>query len=308
MTSFLKKIGIFIAPLLIGWFLAEFLLRTVPNDYKLKRAYLDIHSKEISTLILGHSHAFYGINPQILNDKAFNAAYVSQPLGYDLKLLEKYSDSLTSLKRIIIVISYPSLFLTLENSTEKYRLKNYYLYYGFNDGIPLKYKFETTAMDSYFNSFVIKDYYLDNENKMNSDSLGFGYKKSTHKINFKNDALRAVSRHTFNDTSHYQENINALKKMIAIAKDKKIKVYLITTPTTSEYYENINTRQWYKILKAMERLTNEKDVFYYNFMKSGEFNEEDFRDSDHLNNRGAKKFTDLLNNLFCKVNHFNLLK
>ena len=76
-------------PILVVAILMEILLRNMPNDYLFKKKYLDEHSSEIQTLILGSSHSFYGIDPAYFNSKTFNASHVSQTLNYDLEIFQK---------------------------------------------------------------------------------------------------------------------------------------------------------------------------------------------------------------------------
>ncbi len=61
----------------------EFLLRGIPNIYKLKKNYLDFHAREIKVLSICSSHIFFGINPDFLTMNSFNAAQVALPFYYD---------------------------------------------------------------------------------------------------------------------------------------------------------------------------------------------------------------------------------
>jgi hypothetical protein len=74
MKKYTIKIFLFFLPLLFIGFTMEFLLRNIPNDYKFKKAYLDENAEEVETLILGNSHAFFGVNPQYFSTNAFNAS------------------------------------------------------------------------------------------------------------------------------------------------------------------------------------------------------------------------------------------
>ncbi|HRB69044.1 MAG TPA: hypothetical protein PLC92_02955, partial [Chitinophagales bacterium] len=76
----------------------ELLLRDIPNDYSFKKNYLNTNSNNIEVLFLGSSHIYYGINPEYISQKSFNAAHISQSLNFDLAILEKYKDRWTNLK------------------------------------------------------------------------------------------------------------------------------------------------------------------------------------------------------------------
>ncbi len=76
-------------PIALFLLIGELALRNIPNDYSLKRDYLDKNAQNLKTLVLGSSHFYRGVNPDFLEQPAFNAAMVSQTLDYDLKILEK---------------------------------------------------------------------------------------------------------------------------------------------------------------------------------------------------------------------------
>ncbi|MFI8380425.1 hypothetical protein [Leeuwenhoekiella sp. NPDC079379] len=297
MKSFLKKILFFTAPLLIGLVILECLLRFLPNDYKFKKNFIDNNSEEIQTLILGNSHAFYGVNPEYLNKNSFNAAYVSQTLRYDLEIFRKYSNRLSKLENLVVAISYPSLFIDFKDTGENFRLKYYYIDYDFKSDIPLKYHFETTAMNLNSNLSNLRNYYLHQQDNLYSDTLGFGFEEnSIEPSDFKLDGKKAAQRHTINTSDELQININYLEEIVSLAKKKKIKLFFVTLPTTGYYYKSIEDEQFDKTLKIITELeNNNQNVFYYNFLKNDQFSLNDFRDSDHLNAKGAEKFTKLLN-------------
>ena len=114
MKKFLFHLSKIILPILFFFLVLEIAIRKIPNDYQLKKDYLDKNAAEINTLILGSSHTFYGLNPEYFSKKTFNAAYVSQSLDLDYEILKKYDSKLKNLKTVIVPISYFSLFETLD--------------------------------------------------------------------------------------------------------------------------------------------------------------------------------------------------
>ena len=120
----MKKFLIYISCVLIATvcFLGtgEFIARSVPNPYKYKEEWMQQHHNEVETLVLGGSHTFYGIKPDLFEGISFNLANVTQLLQYDLYLLNRYE--CPKLKTVIIPISYSTLFCgELENGKEWYR-------------------------------------------------------------------------------------------------------------------------------------------------------------------------------------------
>ena len=110
MKKFLKFILLFTLPIFILGLSSEYILRKIPNDYLLKKEFLDNNSDSIEVLFLGSSHAFYGVNPAYLSLNSFNAAIVSQTLDYDFEILKKYRNNWSNLECIVIPISYFSLY------------------------------------------------------------------------------------------------------------------------------------------------------------------------------------------------------
>ena len=69
--------------------LLELLIRNIPNDYKLKKSYLDENSNKIENIFLGSSHTYYGIRPEIIIGNSFNASHISQGIYCDYRILKK---------------------------------------------------------------------------------------------------------------------------------------------------------------------------------------------------------------------------
>ena len=162
MKKFIIKLILVITPFIIIAISMEYFLRQIPNDYMYKRNYLSEYSNEIETLIIGGSHSFYGINPDYFTTKTFNAGYVSQPLNFDFKILEKYQNDFKNLKTIIIPMSYPSLWTKLDGAVESWRIKNYVIYHKINYNFSLQNY--TEIFGNKFNISIQKlvSYYINN--------------------------------------------------------------------------------------------------------------------------------------------------
>ncbi|MDE6682021.1 MAG: hypothetical protein K2J87_01180, partial [Muribaculaceae bacterium] len=88
--------------LLIG----EFIVRSIEPPYSYKAEWLRKNGDKINTLVLGSSHTYYGVNPSILGDSAFNLANISQTPEYDFALLKEFHPYMKNLKRVILPVSY----------------------------------------------------------------------------------------------------------------------------------------------------------------------------------------------------------
>lgn len=297
MKKFLFHLSKIILPILFFFLVLEIAIRKIPNDYQLKKTYLDRNSAEINTLILGSSHTFYGINPEYFSKKTFNAAYVSQSLDLDYEILNAYESKFKNLKTVIIPISYFSLFETLETDVEKWRIKNYVLYYGLENQTDLNNNFEILNSDVKSNlKKTIKHYVLE-ESFLTSSNLGWGTNFNSNNKKTLEGAFTA-KKHTVKNFNLYNENLNSLDKIITLCKKNNVDIIFITTPTHKSYYQNLNKIQLEKTIKTISELVKKNsNCDYFNLLKSEKFTNEDFYDADHLNEIGAKKLSLFLNPL-----------
>lgn len=290
---------IFISATIIVLFIigCEFTLRKIPNDYNYKAKYLKEKGSEIETLILGSSHTFYGLNPSKFTSNTFNAGHSSQSLDLDVLIFEKYSGNMTSLENVIIPISYFSYPFTLNEGKSLDKITNYNIYYGINtSNNELKYNYEIFSKPLEKNKEIIKDYF-NKKNLLTIYENGYIKKRGIEKTPI-NDYKAAVKRHTFdiNDSSvklKMINNIRSLEKIIKSCQANNINVYLLSTPTSSTYYNAMNQNQFNNWKTTTNKLIIKyRNIKWINYLEnSNDFKQEDFRDSDHLSNKGAIKLS-----------------
>ncbi len=291
MKKFWLHILKIILPIFIFFLVLEIAIRKIPNDYQLKKAYLEKNAPKIKILILGSSHSFYGINPEYFSKHTFNAAYVSQTLDLDDELLQINKEKLTDLETVIIPISYASLFETLETDVEKWRLKNYILYYGFENKYHYTYNFETFNYDILLNLKKVIKHYVLNKSFITSSKLGWGTNFSS-KNNQKFEGEFTAKKHTVNNFKLFDANLKSLHKIIELCQKNKVKILFITTPTHASYSKNVNKMQLLKTINTLNELVQKNpNCEYINLLDSEKFVATDFHDADHLNEIGAKKLS-----------------
>ena len=106
MKKFLIKVCLFTVPFILFLLITEYLLRNIPNDYSYKNQYLEKNAKNIETLFLGSSHAYYGINPEYYSGNSFNASHISQTIDLDYKLIKKYAQDFNKLQYIVLSTTF----------------------------------------------------------------------------------------------------------------------------------------------------------------------------------------------------------
>lgn len=305
MRKFIIKTAFFLLPIFVLALSMEILLRNIPNDYSYKKEYLDKHSNEIETLILGSSHSFRGLNPNFFSKIAFNAAYVSQSLNYDYEIFKKYQDNLHNLKTLILPISYFTLYGKLESGVESWRVKNYVIYYGMNTSNSF---FDYSEVFSnqpkvnikrFYNYYIIKN---NHDQYISCSKLGWGaVNKSQNPQDLFETGKTAAKRHTKEDvTSDFNKNIfknnkQILNSIIKWCKKQNIKVLLLTPPAYKTYRQNINHEQYDITIKAANEIASQYDnCIYVNLFDDSNFVEKDFYDADHLSEIGAEKLSKLI--------------
>ncbi len=301
MKKFLIKTTLIILPVLVGLISVEVLLKQIPNDYKYKASYLNKNVENIEVVALGSSHTYFGVNPIFFENKAFNMAHISQSLDYDFLLLDKYKEKFKNLKAVYISISYFSLWDRLCKGIEKWRCDYYFDSYGFTKNIKINnVLFSEGSLVG--KARRIKRYIFNGKNDVHCSKLGFGRHYGSHDLIATGKS--ASLRHTLNIAerkSIYDENITFLHSIIAWCEKRNIKVILFTPPAYHSYRENLNKEQFNLMLKTSKELAYKyKNYIYHNFISDTDFTEQDFYDADHLNEKGAEKFTKKLNSYLLK--------
>lgn len=303
MKKLVLKLIIFSAPLLIIFSYTEFRLKHILNSYTIKKTFLENNTNKIETLTVGSSQALYGINPEYLSGTTLNLGNASQSLYFDCALVEKYVDKLSSLKHVIIPISYFSFFSDMNDGKEKIRTYAYYHFFNIKNHsfsfwdaknyslIPLLgIKRVVAVAKSNFKQ-------LDDESVATMTNKGFlpmDSANSKHRINDSLGKLRFNYHTTLIKKENLTTNIEALEKLLLHLTSKNIKISFISTPTYKTYYKNFDN----KILQQNDSLINvlckKYHCNYFNWQTDTSFIKEDFYDNDHLNKYGAAKFSKLL--------------
>jgi hypothetical protein len=298
MKRFILKTLLLILPIVILAVVMEYSLRRIPNDYVYKKNYLDQHAGEIQVLLLGASHAYFGLNPVYFSQNTFNASHISQSLDLDFAIFNKYQSNLDSLKIIVLPMSYVTLWSNLANSEEDWRLKNYTLYYGI-EGKSLKNYSELLSNKFSINLSRLYEYYFQNKTEITSSELGWGTTfKSENAVDLQESGKIAAKRHTNNDIFSeetikiFEENLKILNSFSVFCNQRNIKLIFLATPTYYTFRENLNAEQLNKTVETMNNFVkNHSNTYYFNWMDDPDFVAKDFYDADHLNEIGAEKLS-----------------
>lgn len=309
MKHFIQKTLIYLLPILLIALMMEILLRMIPNDYTNKRQYLDKHASEIQTLILGSSHTFYGLNPEYFTTKTYNAAYISQSVNLDYEIFMKYSDRFKELKTVIVPVSYFSLFEQLEDESEKWREKDYVIYYGIHKSKSIKDYSEVFSNRLDVNTERLISYYLKKEPNTSGSESGWGtnYNSSKQK-DLDQSSLIAAKRSTIANLDSpeirkiFKENQQDISSIIEWCEQHGVRVLILTPPVYKTYRENLDPKQLKETISDTKAIcSNFKNCMYLDLLDDNRFTAADFYDGDHLSEIGAKKLSLMIND---RINHW----
>ena len=301
MKKFLIKIVSIALPFLAIALIMEVLLRAIPNDYVLKKEFLNKGSNNIETLILGSSHSYYGLNPTFFSSNTFNAGYISQTLDYDYEILKKYQSKFKKLKTIILPISYFSFYEKLEATEEFWRIKNYIIYFDMDTAKSFINHTEILSLPVKTNLKRLIDYYILDKPSITSTKLGWGsnFTSENAKDLIKSGEPRARVNTYINKPNYklvFNANTITINEIVAWCNNRNIRLLLLTTPAFETYCQNLDKEQLNVTIKKAETLDlKNKNCNYLNLLKDDRFDAKDFYDADHLSDIGAEKLSKLIN-------------
>lgn len=281
--------------LLLTLLVGECIVRRMPNPYQTKHQQMMRHSDDVETLFWGSSHAYFGIRPEYI-PRSFNLANTSQNLKYDYFMLEQYAGQCRQLKTVVLPISYFTLFSCgFEGTDNWWYAINYKIYMDcpYHPDFS-KYNLELAHPSVYTGKLKT---FLFGRQKNDCDSLGWGtaYSLASRLSTWETtDAIAAARRHTAEDWSHLEENLFFFRKIVSFCSSHSFSLILVTTPTWHAYHERLDTGQLDKMYEVIHAMQHEYALPYYDYLKDSRFVADDFYDSDHLSEVGARKFSLLL--------------
>lgn len=299
MKKALARFAIFLLPIIVAAFVLEVVLRQLPHDFKFKKAQMEQKYDEIETLIMGGSHTYYGVDPEQFDSETFNLAYVSQSLFFDYLLLEKYIDSLPQLKDVVLMIAHASLTYMFSEGEEDWRKFNYYRYYDITppyDQWYHKYYLEILNLPVQRSIKKIYQYHLMNKSLVSATTSGWCDEyHMENSLDLERTGKEEADKHD-SPSLDFSWNLEILKNIINICAERGIRVHAINFPTYVSYRENLNPVKYNMIIDTCSWMAREfENVYHFKIDGDPRFTAEDFYDGDHLNDAGALKCSQLVN-------------
>lgn len=288
MQRFIKHILSFAVPILLFFAAGEWYVEHLPNPARDKHNWMTAHHDDVTTLILGDSHAFYGIRPDQLGDSAYSLAMTSQTLRYDDFLLHHYS--MPHLRDVVLSVSYFTLWEDFESlGGQDYLISRYHIYMDCRMHHAPQYYLECMHR----REFTERLRSLYQPAQLSWDSLGWGdnYTRDRKATDWDNGAQRAVSN-TYTDTTVVKLNEDFLLHIIDYCRRGGIRLTLVNTPATLSFRQHEAPSQIARNRETLQRiLQKHPEVQYLDYEDDPAFGPDDFYDSDHLSDVGASKLT-----------------
>lgn len=276
------------------------------DEYSSKFFKLKEKSK-IEIINVGSSHGFYGFKyPENIN--GVNLALPSQPFYYDYKILKKYLPQMSKNERGIVLIPISIFSFYFVDNFSEFE-KQYYGILNYNEIYKKDLKQYIFFKYFYFISRIkgtCKFVLMSMKNKKLNVNSEVKYPKDLLLKEKIIEAERTSERHLGLDKNSLQrkdpqKGINELIRIINLTKEYNLQPILITTPQSYLYNLKINENDYKeKIYKNIKKISNhfKEPLIYLDYSHDEEFtkNLEYFFDDDHLNEKGAKKFTKKLIN------------
>jgi hypothetical protein len=306
----------FCLPLILAWVGLEWWAARVPNLYSVKRQRFESLAGKVDTLIIGSSSAFLDIKPRLLSGTAFNLAGPYEGLYESDRLLTEVLPSLPKLKRAIIQIQYPTIFFRLPAANEGWRQYCYQQEWGIppmqlDDRLDCR-MWSRLALRTprFYLDLLAKGirkwrqtghFTLDQPEISGIDDRGWfpleldAKSPPTDNLGLADAKRRVAMHHEAMKGDWETDNLACLDHMVSILRQRHIEVDFVTVPVWNTYRVNMKPECWNETQKVLAERTNSSGVHYYSFLIVPQFQAEEFYDVDHLNSRGAIRFTQLFN-------------
>lgn len=240
----------------------------------------------------------------------FNFGIQAQTIEYDEKVFDNFVGKMAKNSYLIIPISYMTFMLSDDSLDEEtFKLKNY-RYYSFMKyrnmiGVTFKEYFKVKylaffktdmriQLANYFEAFFMGEK-TESEVRESSDMLGMNLSDIEH------NAADAYERHVLNykNGDSYAFRTDLIEKVYSIIEkchEHDITPVMVTTPYTKAYNDCVESEFLEQFNAIIDKIADDTGTEYHDYARDDRFYDDYslFIDTDHLNRKGALKFTDIV--------------
>ncbi|NKI20924.1 SGNH/GDSL hydrolase family protein [Paenibacillus dendritiformis] len=253
-------------------------------------------NNHINGLITGISYTHYGIKENSLKGTFVNMALPSQDLYYDYQLAKKLISESSSIQYCIIGLCYYSF--QYDMSKAAHVQNKVLMYYNLLNNMH-----NCTNIDDYKEKYNTSLKIGHNILKKNDEGRFIFYCPENQLIHMENKEELGQQFAITDSNKDYpetvKENEEVFAKYLTYLIERKIKPIVVVPPVSRYYakhFSNKIKKQYESIIKRNKSLYGFQ---YFDYFASSIFDDSDFRDISHLNDKGAEKFTEILNQNIC---------
>ena len=286
MKKFKWKLLIFILIPIVIISLLDIILRNQNSLYKEKYQGVLSYKDSIEVIILGNSHANYGVNPTSFDLFAYNLANPSQSLYFDKRITISLMPYLKKIKYVFISIDYHTLYFSSQGGRDmwsyygngiKYKNSSYLLanisptLFGYTTKVSMAI-IKKKVFD--FLKYGRRNINFDIENGVNlKDTMvrGFIPYEGNNESEFttKNYILRSdLFNNTVATSNEKKEVLADLDNFLEILLANNITPILFTAPTYFEFNKLLDKSILYDNRKEIKRVCEKFNLKYWDFMNS----------------------------------------
>lgn len=303
MKRFLKRVLAFAVYVLLLCAAFEIALLFQDNEYAYKRRYVEEHGDAIKVLILGHSHAALGLNPEFLGDSVFNMAISGRKSYYDAVLAKRYVQKLRHLQVVIMPYGYnhqygSNIYRAVYDNGNQLLSPTYQCMYEKYMGISNDPNFPYSHWSELLNSRLdyVGRFFKNGRDKRMCELNGFApnlekkskdwqYKKMPGRVNLESPNTQLA----------FQEGIHNFQQIAAMCKQADVRLVVICTPcyhTARERFTERGLREKTQVIDSMRSVYPQME--FLDYVDDSRFTDDDFCDASHLTLQGANKFSRIL--------------
>lgn len=290
--------------------------------YYLKNALQQAQNTNITTLISGSSYGAFGIDLEYI-DNAVNMSSISQDLYYSIKLLCRACETNRNIRNIVLCVGHYCFFSDLslaKTPSELQRISKVY-YPLLHDShncliLPPKdeYYMQGNLIDfeKVINAYAATDYkdgFFNEKRPRNRcatvvwNAVSKSWSELSTEEKDQAGKTRAESHNkAIKHTASFNENLGVFQDFVYFCNDRGINLLLTAMPASSQYlkyltpeYKNI----FYSVLDKVDGTVHLLDL-----VEDSSFdNSFDFNDTDHLNDSGARKLSQMISSILNEINN-----
>lgn len=273
----------------------EGVLHVFPHEHMYKSRWMDSHAEEVQVMVLGSSNTDRAVMPSELGlGRGFSCAGSSQDIQNDSWILHRYIERMDSLRYVILDLNYLAPLLNIDYGDDYTALwKRYRIYW---DNPKYKVNWWEWPEVGRFNWLAWYKDFVSEKDTIYADGFmscpGDEYNEEDWRYYGWITALDHTMVYDSNAGTILEVNMGELRRMASTCREKGVGLVMLTCPVHEFFYSQMDQRQVDLLHRVADSICNEyPNVSYMDFMMSPLFTAEDMSNANHLNRRGALRFS-----------------